>query len=361
MNDVQILDILEKSKFALEDLFQSKITLNEEKYAKINLVDGKLAIDNANFFYIIQTKPNAYRLTLLLDKLKAKDALFHPLIFIIDYASKELIKFLKKKNIFFIDTVGNCYINTPRFKVSVEGRKALYKDLSIKRAFQKTGLKFLFKVLQNPDFLNGTYRKIASNTNISLASVSYIVDELKTDGFIVELKTPNQRHLSNLSNLIKKWAISYGENLRPKIHRGYFNLLDKSLLNPDFPKSDKFKNDFFFSGEYGLYHFNQFIKPKKLILYTNSRLSELVKSYKIVPIATIDKKKEPIEILEAFWLNYDKNDDFPTKHSLTNATVHPILIYADLLFSNNYRSLEAAEQLLQNEIRSQYLQYNLQW
>ncbi|MEM6320625.1 MAG: type IV toxin-antitoxin system AbiEi family antitoxin [Bacteroidota bacterium] len=361
MNDIQTIDIVEKSKFALEKLFDNRIILqSEESFDKINLINGKLTIDDNTFFYIVLKKHHLSRIASIVNTISASKPLHHPLLFVLDYASKEIISFLKKNKLFFVDTVGNCYINTSELKVVVEGRKAAYKDLTIKRAFQKTGLKFLFKVFQQPDLLNGTYREIAKRTQVSLASVSYIIDELKTDGFIVELLSSDQRQLCNLERLIKKWAINYGENLRPKINRGYLKALDKDILKSQFLDSQNLQQDIFLGSEYGAYHVNDAIKPANLVIYSNIRLSSLAKLYKLIPTNLKNKQEGYVELLEAFWLSSDSESGH-SANSLNSFSAPLILIYADLWLSTNFRNVKTAEQLLQNEIRNSFLRYNFQW
>ena len=41
--------------------------------------------------------------------------------------------------------------------------------------------------------------------------------------------------------------------------------------------------------------------------------------------------------------------------------VGPILIYADLMMSSDYRSRETAQNILENEIRDKFIRYNFQW
>lgn len=363
MNDIASIDIFDKSALALATLFKDGITLND-KLIPLNKdigVDGILKINSTELSFIVLAHPTIGKISKAYKDYFSNSNKKRQPIFIIDYATKELVQFFRKENLFFVDTVGNCFIDLPNLKVFVAGRKVIVKEPIVKRAFQKTGLKLIYNLLINPNLASETYRQIATQTKISLASIGYIFEELKEDKFLVEINK-EKKQLSNIKRLITKWAISYGENLRPKIHRGYFTPFDEKIFKTEIELSSN-AEELAISGAYGAYLLNGAIKPEKIIIYTNERISKLAKKYKIVPLGQQRESATSIEILERFWedgsnlvkLNFN---EVPNEKS---TLVSPILIYADLMQSNNYRSIETAENILNNEIRHRFLQNNFQW
>lgn len=362
MNAIQEQDILDKSKLSLKQIFGDELFIKDKPFSNKNsIIDGVLKINSVIFHYIIVSQT---RLERLLNAIESNEFNSHnndytPLI-IIDYATKGTIDLLKEKQVFFIDSSGNCYINLPNFKIHVEGKKnEVTPYLKKKRAFQKTGLKLIYQLFIDSSLTNLSYREISTKTDVSLASVSYIFDELKEDGFITEV-SGTKKNLSNIQRLIQKWSISYAEILRPKIHRGYLlNIKDDFRFNDLLVKIDKNEvSDFFIGGEYAANLLNNSIKPQKVILYSNERLSKIADKYNLVPITKLKDNKFEIEILEKFWLENNVN-----QKSISNKInlVDPILIYADLIASNNHRSVITAEQILKNEVRNKFRKHNLLW
>lgn len=76
--------------------------------------------------------------------------------------------------------------------------------------------------------------------------------------------------------------------------------------------------------------------------------------YSIFPFPK--SKGKEIEIIEFFWTQEISEEPIDNQRC-----VPPILIYADLINSNNYRSVKAAEDLLNNEIRNKFIRNNFQW
>lgn len=357
MNGIKEIDILDKSRLTLNSLFKGELTIFDKKASSNNenITDNVLIFNDISFSFIILKNPTIGKIVGLINT-KAHSNKNN--IFIFDYASEEIIAFCKEQNVFFVDTAGNCFINLPTLKVSIEGKKNLLNNLSeTKIAFQKTGLKLIFQLLIQPNLAHQSFREISSITETSIASISKIFEELKEDGFMVEISR-HKRKLSNIKRLITKWAISYAEMLRPKIHRGYFKAINIRLSVNTILMSPINKNQVYFGGEHGIYFFNQAIKPQQhLVLYTNSRLSSLAASYNIFPFPKSKNKDEKIEIIEIFW-----KQKMPEEWTIDNKRIVPLLlIYADLINSTNYRSVKAAEDLLDNEIRTRFVRDNFQW
>jgi hypothetical protein len=360
MNTIKEKDILDKSQLAWSAFFgeNNPIQLVEFIEQPDGLPDGTLEIGHQKMPFIILEQASLGKILNHFRKYKkATEARTSP-IFFLEYASPEVIEKLKAENIFFIDTVGNSYINLPEMKVFVAGRQTVKQTGSIKRAFQKTGIKLLFHFLCQPELVNETYRGLAEKTGISLAAISYIIEELKADHFIIEVND-KKRNLHNVQRLIMKWANSYAEVLRPKIHRGYFRYLKGDIRKIQFNANDPL----YLGGEYGVYHFNKAVIPAKLVIYTSERLSTMASRYGIIPMSSDADHTNHIELLEPFWeLNGDDQKN-PGPHQVSSQAkiVDPILIYADLINSNDYRSIDTAENLLDNEIRNRFLEYKFQW
>ncbi|MEN0051658.1 MAG: hypothetical protein AAF806_31630, partial [Bacteroidota bacterium] len=197
MNNIKEKDIFDKSKLALQSVFGEQLLFDEleSSSGKQGLLDGVLKIASKKLSYSILNKPTIGRIERKVkayNKINNNTTQNQPL-FILDYASEELTQYFRKKNLFFIDAVGNCFINLPNLKIAVEGKKNTIEVTPNRRAFQKTGLKLIFQILQSPGLVSLNYREIAQQTGISLASVGYVLDELKEDGFLIAAEKQKRR------------------------------------------------------------------------------------------------------------------------------------------------------------------------
>jgi len=352
MNKIKEADILDKAKLTLEDVFKDELTLRDKNWTSNGDkgIDGHLLFNGVEFPFIVFTQATTGQVVKSVKKLpKEKNILF-----ILDYAKPEMMHFFKENNLFFVDTAGNCYVNLPNFKIMIDGRKNVFGKLpDTKIAFQKTGLKLIYQLLIEPELASENYRTIASKTGVSLASVNNIFEELKEDNFIIEVNH-KKRNLYRVERLVTKWAINYTDILRPKIHRGYFRPLT--------PKTDVSKNilaekngQIYIGGQLAAQHLNGQIIASTSALFSNIRLSKMVEKYHIIPTQSTTQDAN-IEVLEVFW-NENPADNPAKNHLLTD----PVLIYAELLNSNNFRSVEAAQHILENEIRDKFIGYKLHW
>jgi|GEM_PF-1153274 len=366
MNKIKEADILDKAKLTLDGVFKGELTLLDKSWSSNHEkgFDGHLLFNGVELLFTILPQDKAGAILKAITKNKSFSNLGLPkhMIFILDYASPEVISLFKENNLFFVDTAGNCYINLPNLKVYIEGRQKAFNKLpDSKIAFQKTGLKLIYQLLIEPELARENYRTIASRTGISLASLSNIFEELQEDNFIVTHQRRMRRgSLSNVELLITKWAVSYAEVLRPKIHRGYFRSLSRNLGSRII--SDNSSNEIYFGGQLGARYLSNGIIAQKPILFSNIRLSKMVEKYKIIPISPAQQQYEKIEVLEVlevFW-NVERLYGNESNQIIKNM-VDPILIYADLMMSSDFRSREAAKNILKNDIRSKFLRYKFQW
>lgn len=263
-------------------------------------------------------------------------------IFISPYFTNATIDFLIEKKINFIDTAGNTYLLKKGLYFLIKGHKKP-DDIEVahpKRIFQEAGLKILFVLLNNIEAINFTYREIAKLSKTSASSVQYVFEELEDMGFLLNI-SKKKRKLINRQKLLERWSIAYGENLKPKLHRGYFR------FKYEIPKK-KLKTlpntlpNTYWGGELGAEIITRYLYSQKFTLYSSERFSKLVKELLIIPTK---KEDSDLELIEVFW-EMELNNN-------STSTAPNILIYADLYNSLIERNLETAQKLLENEL--QYL------
>ena len=263
-----------------------------------------------------------------------------PIIVIADFIAKDATKILKERNINYIDTSGNAYINHNDLAIFIEGQKTMKKvRTNQSRAFQESGLKILFYLLINLEHLQEPYRKIAEKVDVSLGSVSQVMVELEDLNYL--LKSEKKRRLKNRKKLLEHWMVEFNAVLRPRIIRKRMRFLDKNYQNTwrNINLHSK-QGTILWGREPGAAILTGNLRPEQFTIFTDLELATVAKQLQLVP-----SDDGEVEILQKFWANDDGDD---------KTVAPPLLIYADLINSGFSRNIKIANQILENEL--QYIQ-----
>lgn len=292
---------------------------SEGKY----LVEVKREVHKSNLPNILAHLSNLRDLSLLVAKTISK-------------STKEI---LFRKNISYLDMAGNCFIqNKDGLYIQIDGRKNTLTNRRKHKAFNKNGIKLIYALLLHEDLINQTYSQMAKAADISKSTVGSILDDLQEKGFLLKINT-TKRKLSNKAGLLSDWVNAYNEKLKPTLIRGRFRLLPNQL--------QKWKQldlgvDIFWGGEPAADILTNYLSPGEWTIYSNVGKNILLKNLGLVP----DPKSGNVIVYSIFW-NPINNLSFNIENP---KTVNPLLVYADLLATNDSRNFETA-----NKIYEQYL------
>ncbi len=303
-----------------EQDFDALLTINGQQF----IVEAKSAIRTSNQGLVLSQ----------LQQLKLKND--RPIIVIADFISKNATEILKESGINYIDTAGNAFIKHNDLVFLIEGQKKVNKERTNQpRAFQEAGLKILFHLLSNPDYLQDTYRTIADKADVSLGSVSHVMTELEDLNFL--LKTKDKRVLKNKKELLERWIVEYNAILRPRIVRKRMRFINEDdIRNWHTINTHTDNGVILWGGEPGGALLTGNLRPEKFTVFTDLELAEVGKALRLVP----DQNGE-VEVLQKFW-----NTDFG------NTKVAPtLLVYADLISSGFGRNIETAKQIGEHELQ----------
>lgn len=248
-----------------------------------------------------------------------------PPLLITDYVTPPLAETLRARNIAFLDAAGNAYLNQPPLYVWVKGERPAEMPRTSKvkgRAFQASGLKVLFALLCNPDWIAQPYRELAQLAGVAHGTVGWVMADLPALGCVAEIE--GERRLLKPDLLLKHWAEAYARTLRAKLVIGQFRADQPQWWKTAQPQ----KYGLVFGGEVAAERRTRILQPETVTLYGELADPRLLTDHKL------RKDPEgPIEILRRFW-------NFPTDNA--ELTPDP-LIYADLLNIGDARCLEAAD------------------
>jgi hypothetical protein len=258
-------------------------------------------------------------------------------VMIIPQVTADMADRLRDDDTQFMDTAGNCFINQPPLYLFIKGNKlqGVVKAPAVGRAFKQTGLRVLYALLCNPGLEDETYRAIAAKTDVALGMVNWVLNELNELGYLVETGKGRARHIRLIEKekLLERWITGYAEQLRPKLLMGRYRGADawwqKAVLKPEKAQ---------WGGEVAAGKLTDYLKPQTITVYVDKDNPEAV-------LIQNRLKKDPegdVELLHRFW-----QPDTIVPHG---ETVHPILVYADLMATGNQRNIETARILYDEHI-----------
>ena len=213
----------------------------------------------------------------------------------------------------------------------VTGKKAKSEKEKPLRLFRPVSLKVLFLILGYPEYLNQDYRTIAERAGVSLGAVSETFKDLRSSRYLL-LPGKNERRLTRTAELLKKWVEAYITKTRIDLRVGRF-------------RTDKFQGKWgekvkitdygaVWGGEIAAEKLTDHLNPEIVTIYADSPIPQFQARFGL-------RRDENgnIEIIEKFW-------QMPE----TGETVHPLIVYADLVATGDERNLETARIIYDNEI-----------
>jgi len=212
--------ILQQALRQLNVLIQAEmgLALNERFFSATGQVsgDGMITISSSHLrqVYTVWLQPWAPQkdINALIAQIKALPS---PAILFADFINPVMAAKLRRRSIAFVDCAGNVSIKNKRFDLYVKGKKSspLRSKRVRGRAFNSAGLKLIFAIFNQPQFLSASYRDISNKVNIALGSVGPVIDDLYASGYILD---DGERRLINKKRLYERWVDGYLEKLRPK-------------------------------------------------------------------------------------------------------------------------------------------------
>jgi hypothetical protein len=245
---------------------------------------------------------------------------------------------LRQHEIAYLETNGNIWLKQTGMLIWLDTQKPLHeiKDKG-NRAFTKTGLKVLFHFLLHENNINLPYRELANMTEVGLGNINYVITGLKELGFLIKLNKDEYR-LTNKKELLDKWITAYDEKLKPGLHTGTFRFLREEDFN-NWKNLAITNGKTWWGGEPAADLLTNYLRPAQLTLYTTETRNELIKNYRMIP-----DENGNIKTYKKFWHLEEGYDNI----------VPPLLVYADLMNTNDRRCTETAQKIydefLQNKL-----------
>ncbi|MEI8248015.1 MAG: type IV toxin-antitoxin system AbiEi family antitoxin [Lentisphaerota bacterium] len=320
--------ILEKARISLA-LAGKPVNV---KFSSINAGNGDGAVLFGNVKKNVELK-RALPKPQLLSVIRQCQA--HDSMLFTEYLTEAAARELAECGIEFADAAGNLFLKLPEHTFLIMNCKKandINRERNSGRIFAPSGLKLIYILLTAPEMLKANYRILQAKSGVSLGSAGYIMADLKEHGLLLEID--GELRFADKEKLAERWCLAYSEKLRGKLNiqrysAGMDNFKDVQLL-AGLPAA--------WGGEAAAYFLAGHLHPEIWSIYRWGNINKLIARTKLRP-----DPNGNIEILDAFW---------PEQGSALT-TVHPLLIYADLIASGDSRNLETAMEIHQKYLIEQ--------
>ena len=272
-----------------------------------------------------------------------------PTLLLTEYVNISIAGDLKKNRIYFIDSLGNAYIHIPgSIYVDVQCRKPdKQKEKRITALFQPKGMQLLFILLTDKEAVNDTIRTLAKKANISNDRAFAVMKELKEKGFILETgKRENQ--LINIKSLLEKWLVNYGDRLRLKLFLGDYK------VSPVLIDSLEDELNVAFGEQVKTYAFGGSIGADILTGYYRGSSSEIFIKPDILEEVRMTLKLLPAREANLTLFNLFSPKLIYGKTKINYPVVHPLFIYAELLYNGGGRELDTAKRIYNEYLKQDF-------
>lgn len=307
----------------------------QRKAVQNSAFDFSLKLYKTTFLGLIKQNVTTSNFGAVQRELKRLRAEAHkPILLFAGSIYPQLMKELRNEGVHVLDGAGNCAIHVGELLLYVEGKKKalnpLIRQTTKGRLFKEAGLKVIFRLLLDPEWVHLSYRKMANSAAVSVGSISILMRELKEAGFILE--TSKGLFLKKKKELLEHFIVGYHDVLKPKllIRRMTFrndsirgNWMDLSL-----------EQDACWGGESAAFLYDGYLNPEVFMLYGGD-LKHWLRA------GLLPDEKGEVWLYTKFWTGTREG---------TKVAPH-LLIYADLMGSGNSRNIEAAQRIYDYELQ----------
>lgn len=259
-----------------------------------------------------------------------------PVLYITINATPKVMDFAVKNSVNVLDCAGNYNIQSrpkegfPYFMWVNRGERPIAnKERSAYPIFKEAGLKVIFYLLCNRQNIDRPYREIQQATGVAIGTVKNIIDGMIDQHFVKV--DGRKRYLINIDRLLNLWAVNFGQTLKPKL------LLARMDFRESFRKEWQhiaLPQGMYWGGEAAAAIDGLILNPEEFTIYSEIPAAALMKTGAVTP-----DNNGKISVYKIFWSPAPD----PT-------TVPSLLIYADLMYSDNSRCVETALRMKKHEL-----------
>jgi hypothetical protein len=255
------------------------------------------------------------------------------------HIGRPLAEYLVSKDVNFVDEAGNCHVRLGiSFMALIEGRTAAPRA-ALGRGIGLSGHLALFAILAKPELLDTSIRTLAEQAGASKTAVEHLLARLMQEGAIV--RSRDRKQLQGKKTLLDRWLNGYATLVRPRLLVGQYRTqdVDPSALETRIEQVLADDKAWGWGGGAAANRLMGFYRGGKTILHLAEPSETIIRSLRGLP-----SNEGELTVLRT-----------PGHIALEGAaphTVHPLLVYTELLTEGTDRARESAAM-----IRDRYLSW----
>jgi hypothetical protein len=230
----------------------------------------------------------------------------------------------------YVDAVGNCHLETKAggLLAHVEGKR-IARGGSESTGVRLPGYQLIFAILAQPDLLGQPVRRVAAAAGVGKTAVGDQLRRLAQQGLIA--KTPKGGVMLRRRELLDRWLAAYPDVVRPGWYQGRYRTRAKDPEEIERLIADVWgKRRWALGGGAAAWLMNRFYRGNATVVHVDASLNDELRRLRALP---------------------DEHGDLTILRTPGTAVyagpqphlVHPLLVYTELMSSEDARMREAAE------------------
>jgi hypothetical protein len=266
----------------------------------------------------------------------ARRAPARPWIVFAPHVGRRLAERFRAQGTAFVDRAGNCHVPLGTEHIAeILGRAPQARDVST-RELGEGGYRVVFALLVDGALIGATVRELAEQAGVGKSTASNVLRRLEAEGFVT--RTGRRRHLHRRPDLFDRWVAGYLSTLRARLWVGAYRTED-----PDPPALERrlrrqLETRWALGGAAAAWRLTEYYRSPITVIHATDFDEATARALRALPA-----ENGPLRVLGV--------PGPLALQGVADETVHPLLVYAELLASDDDRARNAAL-----EIRERFLE-----
>lgn len=257
-----------------------------------------------------------------------------PIVLFAPHIGARLAAKLSEARINYVDANGNCHIEVAPLFLHVEGKSRAGRAPAAK-GLRSAGYQVLFVYLAEADLLNAPLRTVANVAGVSRQPVADMRHRLLDEGYVLSTKTEVRWHPRRRQEALSLWLHGYETTVRPSLLWGTYRTQDASPLELEKRLAQVFDqtevSEFRWGGSAAGFRLTGHYRGNRTVVHLHATPGDFQKR-----LRAMTDPRGNLVVMDAFGeLNWGPDTD----------TVHPLLVYSEMLNDGSERAREAAQDL----------------
>ena len=254
-----------------------------------------------------------------------------PWILFAKYVGREMAEFLATRGVNYVDEVGNCNLAIGEEYIARIGGRTQARRPREGRGLGAPAYKVMFTLLARPELLDTPARQIAAVAAVAPATVTNTLARLEAENLVGRGAT--RRRLLDAGTLRDRWLTGYANLLRPRLFLGRFKHPDRDADALERRvEADMGDRPWAWGGGVAALRLTGHYRGEETVIHVDEARGDVITRLRLVPAREGDVLLLGVPGQAAF-------------QGIKPRTVHPLLIYAELMTIPDERARETAQEI----------------